>query len=351
MNTLSLRRMFKLFIGKLLELCPNINKSLIERFFFYYNQKSHQANDYVSVHFRPVKHENIYSGYKNCSTKSAILVQGPVDNVDFLLNTLELYKKQFNSARIVLSTWSDTDKKIISKIEEIGIDVVLSDKPDNPGLLNVNYQLVSTKAGLRFISDREVEYTLKTRTDCRIHSSITLDLCEELLRIYKPVDKKQTSRIVLINFNTTKYRPFSFSDIFQYSKTSELNKYWSCPEDNRNNDLNEIKKKNIYNFKFAAENYITESYFGRYYIRNIGEDDSVSLSVSLTHIRDRFIVIDKEMIDHYWNKYNAYEYNVSESPMYSKDRTVEKISFSEWLIMQSRALPRLDNQYLYVERK
>ncbi len=34
MNTLSLRRMFKLFIGKLLELCPNINKSLIERFFF-----------------------------------------------------------------------------------------------------------------------------------------------------------------------------------------------------------------------------------------------------------------------------------------------------------------------------
>ncbi|TOO97816.1 hypothetical protein CGH26_26395, partial [Vibrio parahaemolyticus] len=102
-----------------------------------------------------------------------------VDNVDFLLNTLELYKKQFNSARIVLSTWSDTDKKIISKIEEIGIDVVLSDKPDNPGLLNVNYQLVSTKAGLRFISDREVEYTLKTRTDCRIHSSITLDLCEE----------------------------------------------------------------------------------------------------------------------------------------------------------------------------
>lgn len=59
-----------------------------------------------------MKHENIYSGYKNCSTKSAILVQGPVDNVDFLLNTLELYKKQFNSARIVLSTWSDTDKKL-----------------------------------------------------------------------------------------------------------------------------------------------------------------------------------------------------------------------------------------------
>lgn len=66
---------------------------------------------------------------------------------------------------VVFSTWDDEDPKAIEYIRSKGINVLLNKKPLIPGYINVNYQVLSTFNGLKFLQDRGVTCALKIRGD------------------------------------------------------------------------------------------------------------------------------------------------------------------------------------------
>jgi hypothetical protein len=84
-----------------------------------------------------------------------ILLQGKIlqDSLDFLI-------KNYPTANVVVSTWVGTDLDI-SNIPQ-SYNVVLSKLPENGGDQNINYQILSTLNGLRFV---ETDYVIKIRGD------------------------------------------------------------------------------------------------------------------------------------------------------------------------------------------
>lgn len=84
-----------------------------------------------------------------------IILQGKIlqDSIDFLV-------KNYPTANVIISTWIGTDVDF-SKLPH-SYNVILSKLPEKNGDQNVNYQLVSTLNGLRFV---ETDYVIKIRGD------------------------------------------------------------------------------------------------------------------------------------------------------------------------------------------
>ncbi len=83
------------------------------------------------------------------NNKIAIVVQGPIIiKNDFTFETLKLYINIFPNAIVILSTWDDQSVRVISKIRDLGIRVIINKYPKYSGIGNVNYQIISTINGL-----------------------------------------------------------------------------------------------------------------------------------------------------------------------------------------------------------
>ena len=132
------------------------------------------VDNYVSYTFRPKKHNNLKTNnevYDNSST--AIIVQGPLYGFEkYVRETLLLYSRIFSNVMIILSTWKDEcNIDFQNEFKNYkNIKLLLNEKPKNSD--NIDLQILSTFAALKFIDERGIKYCLKTRTDCRIHKKI-----------------------------------------------------------------------------------------------------------------------------------------------------------------------------------
>ena len=121
-------------------------------------------NNYFTFHLRPKKTSDIYSQTTDVNNDFAIVIQGPIgEYCDFLLETIKLYQKTFPSAHIVVSTWKNEKNDIIDLISNLGVVVLLSDVPDVKGFGNINLQVVSAYKGIKYASDNNIKYCIKTR--------------------------------------------------------------------------------------------------------------------------------------------------------------------------------------------
>ena len=84
-----------------------------------------------------------------------ILLQGKI-----LQDSLDFYVKNYPTANVVISTWVGSNLDI-SNIPQ-SYNVIFSKLPETAGPQNLNYQLVSTLNGLRFI---QTDYVIKLRGD------------------------------------------------------------------------------------------------------------------------------------------------------------------------------------------
>ena len=75
---------------------------------------------------------------------TALVMQGPILlSNDFTFETLKLYRKIFPRTRLILSTWEDENAEELIKIRELGVEVILNNKPNYSGPANINFQIVS----------------------------------------------------------------------------------------------------------------------------------------------------------------------------------------------------------------
>jgi len=90
--------------------------------------------------------------------KQGIIIQGPTEYYKELAD----YYSQFEN--VVWATWNNESVVRLDYIRNKGIKVILVEKPEVPGYINVNMQVKSTFAGVNYLENK-VDEALKVRSD------------------------------------------------------------------------------------------------------------------------------------------------------------------------------------------
>lgn len=124
---------------------------------------------------------------------------------------------------VILSTWQDEDS---TSIPHGNWDLVLSDKPAQPGFSNRNLQRLSTAAGLRRARELGATHVLKWRTDML---PTRLDVRQLMRWAKSDVPPGMNSRLVTCAFRNLSVREDWFStipDLFAFGDLELMTMLW-----------------------------------------------------------------------------------------------------------------------------
>lgn len=250
---------------------------------------------------------------RNLEDQIGIVIQGQVvSNTTYRI--CERYRNLYPNVRIVFSTW-DTEPEIeISKIRNLNVTVILNKPPQIPGPGNINLQIISTKAGIEYLSAFSPKYILKNRSDCWLSSDFFLEYLHILAKTYSG----QQNRIVVPSYNSFLFRLYSPSDQIQFGEFEVLDFFWSCP----------YVGNNIEDFRFP------ESYLLRSMLSREGFEVKYNIEDSLTVYRDKFIFADEAQLGLVMNK------GTKKSPgnRWASDgypQPMSEVQFWNWLELQT----------------
>lgn len=93
-----------------------------------------------------------------------IVIQGPTD---FCKRIVDFYSGEAiqKDAVVVWSTWKNEPEENLEYISNSPINLVTTELPSFSGYLNVNYQVVSTLEGIKFLETLGVKTIIKIRSD------------------------------------------------------------------------------------------------------------------------------------------------------------------------------------------
>jgi len=283
-------------------------------------------SSFRSWHDRPVRSRDVsYAPSDNSHEDFAIVVQGKLSlKANFTLETLRIYQKAFPGVLLVLSTWENESPSALGAARQLGVHVVTSKPPArDPSGSTRNLQIVSTVEGLKIAGQLGAKYALKTRTDQRIYNNNSLALMRSLLECHKISEsdsrQKPTSRIVVLNLGTLKYRLYSLSDFLQFGLLSDLKEFWN-PDLLAESQSSEIIEP-------------PEVFLCRSYLARTGWKLESSIHDWWTALGERFIVVDHSSLDFFWPKYGSKEYR---SVNYKSPGTFDQFSFAEWHVIVDR---------------
>lgn len=304
------------------------NRYKINTFKSIFKSISRARSQFITVHERPIKAEqiNTWSDQLKTTPKIAIVLQGRlINDDDFTLETVKLYKKHFTETIIIISTDIGSDKSLIAKLKEIGAVVVTTERPSVTGIGNINLQLISTLAGLQTAKKMGVEYVYKTRTDQRMYA---INISEFLLNLIHtfPVASgyAQKYRIIASSFLSLKFSPYLITDMFQFGHIDDLVLFWSAALDTRGNP-----EKPIRTVQETMDARIAESYLVTDFLTRVGRQVAWTMADSWDAYANHFCIVDRETLDLFWYKYDFYkEYQVND---YRGVSNSQLLTFAEWL--------------------
>jgi len=290
---------------------------------------------FATYHLRPMSSSSVGTQSDKVANqkKLAIIIQGPIiKENDFTLETVKIYKKHFSDALIILSTWEDEDSAIVKQFEELGITILLNEKPDYTGTSNINLQIVSSRNGMRKARELGAEYALKTRTDQRIYAPNVADYLYNITEVF-PVREgySQKKRIVGMSLNTFKYRMYGLSDMLIYGHIDDMMLYWDVSLDQRVFTAEDAEESGSTLRKFAMWR-VCEVYLTTEFLIKVGRTLGWSLKDSWEAFADHFCIVDKEQLDIFWAKPPRLEYKWLS---YTGLVKFQEITFREWLNIYS----------------
>lgn len=273
----------------------------------------------------------------------AVVMQGPVCEKDqFSLETLRIYRKLMPTARLIVSTWEDEPATLLAPIRREGFEIVLSRKPEYPGILNVNMQLESARAGIRHAIASGASWVVKTRTDQRM---LAPNLPAYLVALAKtfPVNGSwpQRYRIFGLGMGTLKYGLYHLTDQSVFGWAEDMLQYWS-PPDRKDKPRAEWPTDPAQRFATVPVGELypqaaPESYFASKYLESIGRRLDWTIADSWAAFRDHFGVADLSSTDFYWIKNQSSTFLEDDRRYRSIDNRLT-LDFKEWLLLYSGAL-------------
>ncbi|MFA5832063.1 MAG: WavE lipopolysaccharide synthesis family protein [Bacteroidota bacterium] len=297
-----------------------------------------KSKTYSTYHQRPMYADVIgtISDNSKVNIKTAIILQGPVvTENDFTLETIKIYKRHFKNCQLIFSTWDDEDDSHLSKISDENIDIILNKKPYSPGPQNINYQIISSFAGVKKAKNDHNKYVLKTRTDQRMYSPNVVEFFLNIIDTFPVlgVKDKQKKRIVGTSLNTFKYRLYGLSDMVTFGEIDDMMIYWGCKLDDRDAKMQVFQSKKRTSLDIAQQR-LCEIYLTTEFLNNIGRNIEWTLTDSWKVFAEKFCVVDKESLDLFWPKY---EFRTQEQRWRSYDaiKTTQELCFRDWFILYS----------------
>ncbi|WP_440672823.1 WavE lipopolysaccharide synthesis family protein [Candidatus Pelagibacter sp. HIMB1715] len=286
-------------------------------------------NNFLSIHLRPKNSNDFFlESTCNINEKIAIIIQGPIqDKIDFLRETLNIYKKIFKNSIVIISTWKNENQKLIDNFKNSNTYVIYSEEPNKETMHNIDKQIISTNAGLKLALKLGAKYSLKTRADVRLNKNNLETFLLSLIKTF-PVKKNKliSSRIIVPSLVTYKFRIFSLSDIVLFGNTDDLLIYFK--DDNYIDGLKKfgLNKKNVL---INGTPLIPEVFLCARYLQKLEENLDWSLEFWWKSLKEYFCIIDNSSLDLFWYKYNwDYEYRIIRT--YS-NKFARGIDFQDWL--------------------
>jgi hypothetical protein len=238
----------------------------------------------------------------------AIIIQGPLNESSrYLPEIIERYFELYPGIMIVVSTWAFPQQgKFRKNFEAIkgkfpkSFFLLTSEPIENSGISNVNSQIHTTRAGLAHCIRLNIRYVLKTRTDQSFNNPKFL---LKLERAYEEGCKSsEPMPIVVSSKNSFLFRPYSISDMMQFSDIHTLLNFWKVEYDSRKS-LEEVSP-----FPSTLSGWSQQRFAEVYLVTAYLESQGEILDFSLKHYHEclvkYFRVVDSDSIGHYWVKYS-----------------------------------------------
>lgn len=281
--------------------------------------------------YRKFPKDSNYRGMFRLSTADqfAIVVQGPViSESDFTIETLALYRNNFPTAILILSTWQ-MSVRTQSVLKSIDVHIIQNEGPENPGISNTNLQVVTARAGIRAAKELGAKYVVKTRTDQRIyHPSLDAYLFS-LVEAFPLLGNfpQQKKRLVGISLGNLKYRMYGVADMFLFGHIDDMLLYWDIPLDERQDCFTERQKAGN-TWRQHAKWRVCEVYFCTEFLKRLGRQIEFTLDDSFDVLGKHFVIIDKDAIRIYWHKYTL------NADRYANDDLFDpEVTFNDWLML------------------
>ncbi|MES2006534.1 MAG: WavE lipopolysaccharide synthesis family protein [Patescibacteria group bacterium] len=275
---------------------------------------------FITFHLRP-RHAHSMTTWRadDFSPLShwAIVLQGPICiEQDFTLETIRLYKNMFPGIKIVLSTWEHEHAAYIEHmIAPEDIETVYNSKPAYPGPTNINFQIVSARAGVERAKELGAQYVMKVRTDQRIYEKNALEFITNTLE-YFPASARsgQTKRLAFVH-GLPKYSPYQFADLCMGGHITDMLEYWQ---------VEEVKKGEASAF-FVSEVYLATSFLTKKKWQFTWDTEQL-----WEIYRECIVPIDWYMLDLYWFKYERHREHRDRITYTVATPRLDLLRFSEW---------------------
>ena len=300
------------------------------------------SSNYTSLSLRPKFEKDFQKKDENSNNKDvAIIIQGTLYGLEFFVQqTIEIYIKNFPNTKIILTVWEDEisesfKKKILDKV-----DLIINKKPKNIDH-SVDLQIINTSSGILHAKKEGIKYCLKTRTDCRIYKSSSINFLKNLISLF-PLKKECTasSRIISCAIDTRKYRVYGLSDILIFGETPDMEKYF----------LNESFQNSLEKYNFGTHPLIikdtaviNEIFLCARYLKNLNKKLDWTLDDWWKSLSDYFCIIDPGAIDFFWYKYH-WQFEQRFITNYTSDLDFA-VEFSDWLKLYSNPESKFSSKF------
>jgi hypothetical protein len=265
-------------------------------------------------------------------------MQGPIcTDHDFTLETLRLYARQMPGARLVLSTWVDTDAALLAPIRDLGVTVVLSEKPAFAGLFNVNMQITSAAAGVQRAVADGADWVMKTRTDQRLYAPDVVPFLIALAQAF-PVGggTGQKHRIIGVGLGSLKFAPYHVTDQTLFGSAEDMLAYWTPPlRDAGPREGWPTDSLGIFRTVPVGESCrysAPESYLASQFLIRMGRTLEWTVVDSWAAYRDHFCFADLSTTDFYWMKGQVFSQR-EHAFVYDTVTNRTEFGFRDWLLL------------------
>lgn len=264
------------------------------------------TNAYTSVLSRPKTANQIHSVsmFTPLKEKIAIVIQGPiVEEHNFTLETVRIYKKNYPDHVIIVSAWEDTPEQVIHLLNREQVVVLLNNKPDKSGALNINFQICSSLKGIEKAKELGCTYAYKTRSDQRFYAA---DITHYLIAVLNQfplsgIPTSQNYRLISSSMTTLKYRPYGIGDMLMFGEINDMLLYWDSKPDDRKMTKDDVPVLSILE---TAKLKLAETYLCTNFLDKIGYSYDFTLADSQRVYRSLFYSVDFELLKLFWYKYN-----------------------------------------------
>lgn len=317
------------------------SKESLNTIMLYFCKAAETKKTYVAYQIKPKDTTEIpiLSGLEQ-SHSFAIVLQGPICIKDEMTyNTVRFYKQTYPYANIIISTWVDEAEENVKRLAELGAVIVRNEKPSNNGFWNVNYQIVSSLAGIKKAQELGCEFAVKTRTDQRVCKPFIFDTMLSTIQLFPSVSEKQRGRVVTLGIcSGGMFIPYDTSDFVFLGYTEDLFQLFSIPLDQRIFEYNYKKNVQQLTRRQISELKIPEVYILKHYCNDIlGLSCKDTVESYWYVVRNYLICYGMKDVDLMWDKYNClYDLNFYTSSYRGKSDSPERLStmgfdFFNWL--------------------